>query len=315
MRGRLNVIKDCKSYKVKLWQCPQFLFLIMGLFIILTIVSTYYVARYYVQPEIVALMVLILTAILFTISYVVVYSFEKIVISSQIKSEFVNIMSHELRSPLSAIKWQLNLIQRLKPNGEDILPMLSVLGEKNEEMIKLSNKLLEIDQIESNGLTLKPVSFSLTRTIETILKEQEGFAYMKDITLVKNIPKEPIFVFADEGKIKDVLGHLIDNAIRYSLKKGDVVLSLEKISNSVKCSISDKGIGISSSDAKKIFTKFFRNQSIVSYQTRGTGIGLFIAKAIIEYSGGKIGFESVEGRGSTFWFILPTKGEDNADKV
>lgn len=281
----------------------------MGLFIILAILSTYYVAKYYVEPELVALMVLVITAVLFVISYVVVYSFEQIVVSSQTKSEFVNIMSHELRSPLSAMKWQLNLIQRLKPNGEDILPMLSVLEEKNEEMIKLSNKLLEIDQIEGNGMTLKPAPFSLTKIIEMVLKEQEGFAYVKDIVLVKNVPKDAIFVFADERKIKDVLGHLIDNAIRYSLKKGEVVLSLEKIQGFAKCSIRDNGMGISSGDSKKIFTKFFRNQSIVSYQTRGTGIGLFIAKAIIEASGGKIGFESVEGRGSTFWFTLPLKGE------
>lgn len=305
MLGHLNLIKDCRNYRVKLWQCPQFLFLIMGLFIILAILSTYYVARNYIEPEVVALMVLVITAVLFIISYVVVYSFEQIVIASQTKSEFVNIMSHELRSPLSAMKWQLNLIQRLKPNGEEIIPMLAVLEDKNEEMIKLSNKLLEIDQIEGNGLTLKPVSFSLTKTIETVLKEQGGFAYIKDITLIKNTPKEPIFAVADERKIKDVLGHLIDNAIRYSLKKGDVVLSLEKIPGFAKCSITDKGIGISSSDSRKIFTKFFRNQSIVSYQTRGTGIGLFIAKAVIEASGGKIGFESVEGRGSTFWFTLP----------
>jgi len=270
------------------------------------------VARFYVEPEIVALMVLVLTGILFVISYIVVYSFEQIVISSQAKSEFVNIMSHELRSPLSAMKWQLNLIQRLKPNGEEIIPMLAVLEEKNEEMIKLSNKLLEIDQIEGNGLTLKPTTFSLSKIVDTVLKEQDGFAYIKDITLVKNAPKDSLFVIADERKIKDVLGHLIDNAIRYSLKKGDVVISIEKVPGFVKCSISDSGIGISSNDSKKVFTKFFRNQSIVSYQTRGTGIGLFIAKAIIEASGGKIGFESVEGRGSTFWFTLPLSTGQNA---
>jgi len=284
----------------------------MGLFIIISIISTYYVARFYVEPEIVALMVLVLTGILFVISYIVVYSFEQIVISSQAKSEFVNIMSHELRSPLSAMKWQLNLIQRLKPNGEEIIPMLAVLEEKNEEMIKLSNKLLEIDQIEGNGLTLKPTTFSLSKIVDTVLKEQDGFAYIKDITLVKNAPKDSLFVIADERKIKDVLGHLIDNAIRYSLKKGDVVISIEKVPGFVKCSISDSGIGISSNDSKKVFTKFFRNQSIVSYQTRGTGIGLFIAKAIIEASGGKIGFESVEGRGSTFWFTLPLSTGQNA---
>lgn len=309
MFEHLNLIEECKKYRVKLWQCPQFLFLVMGLFIIFSIISTYYTARYYVEPEIVALIALVVAAVLFIISYVVVYSFEQIVISSQTKSEFVNIMSHELRSPLSAIKWQLNLIQRLKPSGEDILPMLSVLEEKNEEMIKLSNKLLEIDQIEGNSLSLRPVSFSLTNLIESVIKEQGGFAYMKDITIVKNISNNPIFVFAEEKKIKDVLSHLIDNAIRYSFKKGDVALSLETISGFAKCSIIDNGIGISSADAKKIFTKFFRNQSIVSYQTRGTGIGLFIAKAIIEASGGRIGFESTEGNGSKFWFTLPIPKE------
>jgi signal transduction histidine kinase len=305
MLESLNVSKQCQKYGVRLWQCPQFLFLLMGVIIIISILTTNFVAKRFVDPEIVALIVLGLTAVLFIIGHVIIAGFERVAESSQAKSEFVSIMSRELRSPLSAIKWQLNLIKRTRPEKEELDPMLAVLEEKNEEMMKIANKLLLINQIEGDGLILRPLQFSLKKLVKDVIAGQQSFAKFSHVSVVLKAPDGPLFVFADEIRIKDVLNNIIDNAIRYSFKEWEALVMLEKMPGFVKCSVVDKGIGISPEDSKKIFTKFFRSENIVRYQTKGVGAGLYISKAIVEASGGKIGFESVEGRGSTFWFTLP----------
>lgn len=304
---QFNFAKQCREYRINLWQCPQFLFLIMGLVIILSIILTNFVAQKFAEPEIVVLIVLIVTAILFIINFTIVSSFERIARSSKQKSEFISIMSHRLRSPLSSIKWQIDLILGKKSilNEEQTETVLTEIQKQNEKMIRIVNDLLELNRVEDRSLILNPSGFSLKEVVDEVIQSERENAEQAGVEIFVSAPEILPDVFADKARIRNVIFHLIDNAIRYSVNGGKVTVSLDKFEDRIRCAISDEGAGISEKETKKVFTKFFRNEDTFFYQTEGSGIGLFIAKAITELSGGKIGFNSIEGRGSTFWLTLP----------
>src|SRR3990167_6274759 len=153
----LNLRKICVQYRVGVWQCPQFLFLVMGIVIIVTVFAAYAVASAYNQPELAALSVLILASVLFIIGHMIISTFEKVALSSLSKSEFISIMSHQLRSPLSAVKWQLNVMLSEDAKQEDKLndrarAYLEAIYGQNERMIRAVNDLLEVNH-------LPPLSF------------------------------------------------------------------------------------------------------------------------------------------------------------
>lgn len=312
----LNIKKQCRAFGVGLWQCPRFLFLIMGgiiIFSILIIYITYTITmfqKYAEEPQLIALIVLLVTAMLFIIGNIVVSSFERVAAASKAKSEFVSIMSHQLRTPLSEIKWQLNLLsdKAVQPGDSENRAFFSNLEEANQKMIHMINDLLNLHRVEDNALYLAPDNFSLKKIIEAITDRRKKYLKNSNVYFViqdlDNLPD----VFADKARIENVASNLLDNAIRYSDQNdsdGKITIILEKLPRFIKCSVKDKGIGISKEDAKMIFSKFFRAESAVKYQAGGLGIRLFLAKAFVEASGGKIGFESEEGKGSTFWFTLP----------
>lgn len=283
----------------------------MGFAIILAILVTYEIAKTYQEPEIAALIVLTVSAVLFSIGQIIINSFERIAISSLAKSEFISIMSHQLRSPMSAIKWQINML--LSPNSneyrssEDSKEYLKVIYDQNEKMIKSVNDLLEINKIEDGDVILNPEFFLISSLTEQVAKEYENEAKMTNVKISYFFQSDIPFVYADKSRMKRVLEHLIDNAIKYSLSGGNINISIEKVGGNIIWKITDEGAGIPKEDQKRVFGKFFRSKNVTRYKTSGSGIGLFIAKSIIKLSGGAIGFSSSENKGSTFWFSLPAK--------
>ena len=297
----------CRVYRVGLWQCPHFLFIVMGFIIVIAILTTNYVAQRYAEPEIGIASVFATTIILLVIGHAVVNSFEKVAEASQLKSEFISILSHELRTPLSAIKWQINALsdEKIKAFPDLIRKTLTIISEENEKMVRLINDLLDVNRIEDKALGLASAEFSISGTAREVVKGFEAYARASNITLTLLAPKTEFVVKADEGRIRSVMLRLLDNAVRYSASGGEVTVSLEDAGDKVRWSITDQGVGIPASEVSRIFSKFFRATNILRYQTNGLGVGLYIAKYVIENSGGEIGFRTLEGRGSAFFFTLP----------
>ncbi len=296
----LSLGGGCSKYRIPVWQCPQFLFLVMGAFIIAAILVTYQIARSYEEPEIAALIVLSLSTVLFVIGNIIVNSFERVAVSSLSKSQFISIISHQLRSPLSAIKWQLDALSQ-----DNFRDYAGGIYEQNEKMIRSVNDLLEVNRIEDNDIILKPAEFSLAELTKKAVQRFDKLVIRQNVKISLFIQPDLPGVYADEERIMGVLDHLIDNSIRYSLNGGEIAISLEKKDKSILWKITDQGAGIPKESQKKVFEKFFRSGNTTRYQTVGSGVGLFIAKSIVKLSGGEIGFSSILNKGSTFWFSLP----------
>jgi signal transduction histidine kinase len=307
---QLNFPKQCKKYGVSLWQCPDFLFLVMGVIIIFLILTSYALSLRYIQdPKIASLIILFVAGILLIIAFIINNSFERLFEANKMKTEFVEIVCHQLRAPISNLKWAIEFLTsgRLGKIESNQMEYLKILEENSNRMGELIKDLLIVSQIEAERLPQKKEKFSLEDlTLETI-KEFFPLAQKNGIQINHSFGEKIPLVFANKYQIKQVVENLLDNAIRYSKEKGLVEIKIERKDKKVYFEIKDRGVGIPKEEQKYIFQKFFRAKNIMRYQTLGTGLGLYISKALVERSGGKIGFKSQEGKGSTFWFTIPIK--------
>ena len=308
--SQLNIVANCKRYGVSLWQCPQFLFLIMGAVIIATALITYILGvRYVADPNIVSLIVLVLTIVLFIISFSITRSVEGLAEANRLKSEFVSIISHQLRSPLSNLKWVIDLLLsgRMGKVDEKHGEYFQILKDNTARMGELISDLLIVSRIEQRRFPLEKTEFSLEDLTREIIDEFRPMISDSKIEVKLEAANTLARVFADSSRIKIVIENLLDNALRYGKNQGQIFIKLKTTGKNLLFEIKDSGVGIPKEDQRYIFERFFRSSNVLKHQTRGSGLGLYIAKFIIERSGGKISFQSQENKGSTFWFTLPTK--------
>lgn len=306
--AELNVVHQCKRYGLSLWQCPQFLFLVMGIVIIIASLASYAIGtRLISDPYIVALIVMFLAAILFIISVVIVNGFERLAEASRMKSEFINIVSHQLRSPITNIKWISDFLgsNEIKMPEEKRSEYLSNLKENIARMVELVDELLIVSRIEQGSFPVRKKDTSLPVLIKELTERSRVFAEAKNIKIETHVEENLPLIFCDPALTKLVAENLIDNAIRYTRNGGIIRIRITRNNSDLRFEIKDSGVGIPKADQKFIFQKFFRSENALKEQTKGSGLGLYIAKSIIESSGGSIGFESEEGKGTTFYFIIP----------
>lgn len=231
---------------------------------------------------------------------------EKII--ERLKTEFVSISAHQLRTPLSAIKWTLRMLLDgdLGRINKEQKEFLEKTYRSNERMIDLINSLLNVTRIEEGRFLYRPILMDLSEIVESVIEslQEEIKRRQIDFKFVKPEKKLPK-VMADREKIRLAIQNLIDNAVRYTLPGGRVKVSLKQTNGEIKFKVEDSGLGIPKNQQDRVFRKFFRGVNAVRLETEGSGLGLFIAKNVIEAHNGKIWFESEENKGATFYFTLP----------
>jgi len=232
--------------------------------------------------------------------------------AAKVKSEFILIAAHQLRTPLSEFKWGLSeLIEekfgRIKPEQEGVL---SAIYKNNEGMISLVNNILSAAEVEKGGLGY---NVQLEDINGIIMEQIDSLALMskrKNIEIVLNKPEEEIpKIKVDKFQIGLVLKSLLENAVSYSNSGDNVEINVSRAGKFIEVGVRDFGVGISKEELNHIFTRFFRGKKSMEKQPIGSGLGLFISRNIIKGHGGNIWAQSEEGEGSTFYFSLPVDPE------
>lgn len=252
------------------------------------------------------------------IGYLLIFhdiSREKMV--ERLKTEFVSVAAHQLRTPLSAIRWSISLLQEENMPESEKKDLLDKCAQSNDRMINLVNDLLNVSRIEEGRYIYEFEPKDILKITEQSIAAARDEAEKKGIEFQYIIPQEKLpQVYVDEEKISLAIQNLAENAVHYTKKDGKIVLKIEydKGKKELLFSVKDTGVGIPYEQQQRIFTKFFRAENVMRMETEGSGLGLFITKNIIESHNGKIWFESEEGKGTTFCFILPIKTEENFER-
>lgn len=231
----------------------------------------------------------------------------------RMKTEFVSVASHQLRTPLTGINWNLEMLMQgdLGEINTQQKESIKEAYKGSQHMVNLVNTLLNMSRIETGRLKVETKPTDLAILIKEVISEcklltggkQCKILFKKPGQLLKKVSVDPIL-------LREVISNFITNAIRYSPrgKKCSIVVNLSKNKNGYLVSVKDQGIGIATEDQKNIFNKFFRTKEAIKMETEGSGLGLYMCKMVMDEAGGKVWFESKEGRGSTFYVQVPLKG-------
>jgi len=224
------------------------------------------------------------------------------------KTEFVSLASHQLRTPLTAIKWYTEalLSNDSAPLQKRQKEYLEQIEAGNERMVTLVEALLDASQLEMGTFEIKKENIDLVTLIKNVLKDFQEEIHKKKLKIRTQIQRKFPVLNADLGHTRMILQNLISNAIKYTPKKGSINIKLSFNKNkNAQLIVSDTGCGIPKDQKEKIFTKLFRADNAREKETDGTGLGLYIVKAIVEKMKGKISFKSKENKGSTFHVEFP----------
>src|SRR3989344_2459284 len=229
-------------------------------------------------------------------------------IINKMKSEFISLVAHQLRTPLSAMKWNLNFM--LEGEYGSISDVQRGALEKElqqtERMIRIVNEVLDVVRIEEGSYEYHFVAQPLASVIHDVVVSFTGSAKRKGITLSVQWPPQPLpEARIDPERIRMVFENLIENAIAYTDSGGSVSLLVTSRDGMVEVVVQDTGIGIAADDMSRLFTKFFREKNAILKETEGHGLGLFLSKSIVEAHGGTITVSSNLGKGSSFVVTIP----------
>lgn len=231
--------------------------------------------------------------------------------AEHLKDDFITSMSHELRTPLTVVKLYTDLLKR-SANGalaEQEHTYLEKIAKGSNELEKHIQKMINISEIQAGTLHLKEAETSFTAFVRELANEWRPKIEAKEIFFAVQLPEMPLLVSADTSRLHWAIANLLENALTYTAEKGSIQLTVHHDSENVYLRVADSGVGIAHGDQPFIFERFFRAKNDLNYGERGIGLGLYIAREILELHGGSITMESKVGVGSTFTCAIPLQAE------
>ena len=229
--------------------------------------------------------------------------------TERMRSDFVSTVSHQLRTPLSAMKWFTEILLNgdaglLKHEQTDII---NEIQASNQHMINFVNQMLGVSRIENDTLATNPKSINLNDSIEEIINEIMPIINEKKQDFKFNgLKNKSLKIQINKDLLRNIIHNILINASKYTANNGKINLDIKRKNKKyLLFEIKDNGIGIPKNEHRKLFKKFSRGSNAISYEASGTGLGLYITKSILDMIGGKIWFESKEKKGTIFFFTLP----------
>ena len=228
----------------------------------------------------------------------------------RLKNEFIAITSHELRTPLGLILGHSTFLRELV--GNDYKEQVDAIIRNASKLKEIIESLSRVDNYQTGGASLRSRRVSVTRVIEDVSAAFRDIAIQKGVTLKAELDRsQDLLVVADASKIAIVLSNLVKNAITFTNEGGHITIRGSLESEFVKVVVEDDGVGIPAKDLPRVFDRFYQVESHLTRRHGGMGLGLSVAKVMIEMHGGRIWVESMEGVGSTFTFLLPLDPKRN----
>jgi signal transduction histidine kinase len=230
----------------------------------------------------------------------------------EIKDEFISMASHQLRTPLTSVKGYISMVVegdagKITPSQKQLLDQAFM---SSENMVHLINDFLNVSRIQSGKFVIDKTPVDLSVLVDEEMNGLRPNAVARGMKLVYKKPNKFPLVEIDEGKFRQVVMNFADNAIYYSHENSSIIVSLDVEGNEIVFTVKDTGIGVPKAEQDKLFAKFYRAANAKIQRPDGTGVGIYLAKKVIDAHGGTIIFDSTEGKGSTFGFRLPIQKTD-----
>jgi two-component system sensor histidine kinase VicK len=225
------------------------------------------------------------------------------------KNDLISLVSHQLRTPLSAVNWYTEALLHgdMGAINEKQNQYITAVRESNQRMIAMVDSILDASRIDLKTFAVSPEPLGLFDLLEKVTDDFKNQFDYKKINFIKKYASDLGTIVADPKYARLIIENLLSNAIKYTQQGGTISVSAYNLHKQFHITVADTGYGIPIKDFPKVFTKLFRAENILNKDTDGTGLGLYIVHSIISFIGGTIRFESTEGKGTTFFVTLPNK--------